>query len=145
MNYSTAIFLVNPDVRAIKVSYEVDAHGKGVKPYQTFKSLDPDLCVGEYVVIPTDTRHKMTVARVEEIEDDVDFDSPAQLDWIIDTIRTGAHEEVVRAETAAIEQIKSAEKRAKREELARKLIADNPDIQQLKHLGDAPAITSVEG
>ncbi len=145
MNYSTAIFLVNHDVRAIKVSYEVDPNGKGVRPFQTYKSLDPNLSVGDYVVIPTDTRHKMTVARVEEIEDDVDFDSPAQLAWIISAVDTGAHAEVVRAEGAAIEQIKSAEKRAKREELARKLIADNPDIQHLAHLGEAPAITSVEG
>lgn len=143
MNYSTAIFLVNPDVRAIKVSYERDVNGKGVTPFITFKSLDPEIGVGDFVVIPTSTRHMMTVARVEQIEDDVDFDSTTQLDWIISRVDTEAHGAVVKAEGAAIEQIKSAEKRAKREELAAKLMADNPDIQKLRNLADVPAITAV--
>lgn len=142
MNYSTAIFLVNPNVRAIKTSYEVDAQGNGVKPFVTYKSLDQSLLVGEYVAVPTDTRHKITVVRIEEIETDVDLESPTQLKWVIGPISTADYDAVVKTEAVAVERIKSAEARAKRDELAKKLLADNPDIQFLADLNEAPALAA---
>lgn len=140
MNYSSAIFLVNKDVRAVLTSYERDTEGKGVKPWIPYKSMNHDLKPGDYVVVPTDTRHQMTVVRVEAIEDDVDPASPVQLKWIIDGVEMGAYNEILTAEAGAIERIKSAEKRAAREELANKLLADNPDIQALSNLGAQPAL-----
>lgn len=142
MNYSTAIFLINSDVRAVSVSYEQDAEGKGIKPFYTFKTFDPDVAKEDYVVIPTGTRHNMTVARVEEVDLEVEVDSTADLKWLVGRVDTAAYEAVVRQEQDAIATIKSAEKRAKQEELKAKLLADNPDLQRLAQIGTdaAPAL-----
>lgn len=141
MNYSTAIFLVNQAVRAVAVSYDTDAEGKGIRPFTLFKTLDPDVEVGQYVVIPTDTRHRMTVARVEEVDVDVDLESTVQVGWLVDAVDRRAYDEVIGREANAIGAIKSAERRAKQEELREKLIADNPELQQLSAVTpDAPAL-----
>ncbi|MCR5875129.1 hypothetical protein LRS10_13605 [Phenylobacterium sp. J426] len=131
MNYSTAIFLVNSDVRAVSVSYETDSVGNGVGPFTLYKTLDPDIAKGDYVVIPTDTRHKMTVGRVEAVDVEVDFDSAVQVKWLIGRVDTIPHAEVVAKEAAAIQAMKSAEARSRREELAKKLLADNPELEGL--------------
>jgi len=133
MNYSSAIFLVNPAARGIYVSYEVDAEGKGIRPFYLFKSLDASIEIGDYVTIPTDTRHKLTVARVEETisADDVDLNSPVELKWIVGPVDRTSYDAVLASEAEAIVRIKSAEKRRQREELADKLRADNPELSSL--------------
>lgn len=131
MNYSTAIFLINSDVRAVSVSYETDHEGKGKRPFTTFNTFEDDLVEGDYVVIPTGTRHDMTVARVEEVDVEIDFDSGVQLQWIIDRVDTSARNKVEAQEADAIAKIKSAEKRAKQDQLREKLLADNPDLAGL--------------
>lgn len=141
MNYSSAIFLVNKDVRAVNVSYEKTADGKGVAPFYTFKTLDQTLAVGDLVTIPTETRHCMTVARVEEVDVEVDLESPTQLKWLVGRVDPAPYENIVAQESAAITQMKSAERRAKQEELAAKLIADNPDLKNLTFVDpSAPAL-----
>lgn len=131
MNFSTAIFLINKDVRAVAVSYEQTADGKGVAPFYTFKTFDPDVAVGDHVVIPTDTRHGMTVARVEAVDVEVNFDSSVQLKWLIDRVDTKTVQDIAAQETEVIARIKSAEARAARDKLAAKLLADNPDLVAL--------------
>lgn len=142
-NFSTAIFLVNPAAKAVFCSYEQDAvTGKGKAPFTLFKSLDPDLAVGEFVVVPTETRHGKTVVRVEEIKDaaSVDLESQVQVCWIIDAVRMEAYETILAQEATGIEAIKSAELRRRREELHAKLIADNPELASLGKIDpDAPA------
>jgi len=144
MNYTSAIFLVNDAVRAVRVSYDADSEGKGIRPFTTFKSLDPRLEVGQYAVIPTDTRHKMTVVRIEEIADanSIDPASPTQLMWIIDPVSTEAYDKIRAQEVTAIERIKSAERTAARKELTDKLLADNPDIAALGDLNAPPALAA---
>ena len=145
MNYSTAIFLVNKDVRAVAVSYEQDAvTGKGKMPFIVFKSMDHDLEVGQFVVVPTDTRHQMTVVRVEEIRDGstVDLDSGTPMKWIVDQVTLAPYETILAQEAAGIERIKSAELNRRREELRDKLLADNPDLAALSGVNSeaAPAL-----
>lgn len=131
MNFSTAIFLINKDVRAVAVSYEQSADGKGVAPFHTFKTFDQDLKAGDYVVIPTDTRHGMTVARVEAVDVEVDFDSSVQFKWLVDRVDTAGAQAIAAQEADAIARIKSAEARAARDKLAARLLADNPDLAAL--------------
>ena len=87
MNYSTAIFLISDDARGVLVSYETDSDGKGVKPFVLVKTLDKSISVGDHVVVETDTRHRMTVCRVEEVDAEPDFDSDQYIKWIVGTIR----------------------------------------------------------
>ena len=79
MNYSMAIFLISNQARAISVTYEADE--KAAKTI--FKTLDPSIAVGDYVVVQTDTRHQMTVCKVVETDIEPDFNSIALMKWII--------------------------------------------------------------
>lgn len=143
MNYSTAILLVRKDIRAVEVSYEVDKDGNGVRPFTTYKTPDKSIKAGDYVVIPTDTRHNMTVARIETVDVDVDFDSPVQMKWLVGpAIDTESYTALLAAEADAVVAIRSAETRRKREELAAKLIADNPDLERLGSLDVAAALAA---
>lgn len=145
MNYSTAIFLINSDVRAVAVSYEQDGEGKGVKPYYSFKTFDPDAAPGDYVVVPTGTRHNMTVARIEDVDLDVEVDSAVDMKWLVGRVDTAAYAAVVCQEADAIAKIKSAEKRARQDELRAKLLADNPELNTLANIGaDAVAALPAE-
>lgn len=142
MNYTSAIFLTNPNVRAMATSYEVDAEGKGVKPFITYKTMDHSLEKDDYVLIPSGTRHGMAVVRIEEIDVEVDLEDTKQLGWIMSgPIDKTNYEKVVAWEAAAITAIKSAEKRAKQDELRAKLIADNPELAKLANVG-APALSA---
>jgi len=134
MNYSTAVFLINKDVRAVACSYEIGADGKGKQPFYHFKSLDSTLAVGDYVVIPTDTRHNLTVARVEQLNVDVDLDAPHQLKWIVGRVDRGAYENVLAQEQQAIDVIKSAELRRKRDDLRKAVMIDQTAEAEIKAL-----------
>lgn len=135
MNYSTAIFLINNDVRAVSVSYEQDIEGKGIKPFVLFKTFDPEVAVGNHVAIPTGTRHGMTVARVEEVDVEVDVDYGGDMKWLVDRIDTSQRDGIEAQEAQAILTIKSAEKKARQDELRAKLINDNPSLNALANIG----------
>ena len=136
MNFSTAIFLISDEARAVVVTYE--AHEGAERTL--YKTLDPDIAVDDFVVVPTDTRHKMTVCKVVEVDVDVDFDSAAEIKWILGRVDTADIDEIRRQEEDAITKIKSAEKRSKREELRKKLL-DDVGEESLKAL---PIYTSGE-
>lgn len=145
MNYSTAIFLINNDVRAVSVSYEQDSEGKGIKPFTLYKTFDPDVVVGDHVAIPTGTRHGMTVARVEEVDVEVDVDFNGTMNWLVDRVDTSQRDAIEAQEADAIATIKSAEKKARQDELRAKLIADNPSLNVLANIGgDAVAALLAE-
>jgi len=123
MNYSTAIFLISDKARAIGVTYE-PCEGANIIPYKT---LDPDIKVGDYVVVPTTTRHKMTVCKVVEVDMEPDLDSNKEMKWLVGTVDPASVEEIKKQEEDAITAIRSAEKRRKREELREALLADTGD------------------
>ena len=97
MNYSTSVFLINQKVRAVSVNYEPDE-----KKQTIYKTLDETIAAGDYVVVPTHTRHKFTVARVVEVDVDVDFDSPELMTWIVARIDRSAYDLTLKQEDAAI-------------------------------------------
>lgn len=123
MNYSTAIFLISDKARAVMATYE--SH-EGA-PRTMFKTLDPDIAVDDYVLVPTDTRHGMTVCKVAEVDVEPDFEAADEVKWIIGTVNTKDFNDLKAQEGDAIAKIKSAEKRKKREELRQALIADAED------------------
>ena len=124
MNYTTAIFLINKNVRAVMCNYEPDAPGKTAM-FTMFKTLDATIREGDFVIVPTNTRHNMTVSKVMETDVDVDFDSGALVGWIISKIDRSTYEVTLSQEGDAITVIKSAEKTKKRNELAAALLADS--------------------
>lgn len=132
MNYSTAIFLINPKVRAIAAIYEPDTDSRKA-PRTTFKTFDQTLSVGDYILVPTDTRHKMTVNKVVEVDLEPDLESHTQMNWVIGVVDRAAYEEVLAQETRAIDLMKAAEKTHAREELRKKMLA-HVDEQKLAAL-----------
>ena len=79
MNYSAAIFLINPAVRAVYGIY--DAWPDKTKPMPTkalFKTLDQSLKVDDLVLVPSGTRHDVTVMKLVEV--DVEFDPETGVD-----------------------------------------------------------------
>lgn len=113
MNYSTAVFLINNKVRAVKCTYEAEANA----PKTLFKTFDETIKVDDFVIVPTNTRHKMTICKVVEVDVDVDFDSSTQVEWVVGTVERANYEEMLAQEAAAIQAIKAAELRKKREDL----------------------------
>jgi hypothetical protein len=123
MNYTTAIFLINKDVRAVLVNYEPNAPDK----LCMFKTLDKTIKKDDYVVVPTKTRHNMTVSKVVEVDVDVDFDNPTAVDWVVAKVDRSQYEVILSQEGDATKVIKSAEATKKRNELAAALLADSKD------------------
>ncbi len=128
MNYSTAVFLINKNVRAVLGTYEVGDSAKR----ETFKTLDQNLKAGDFVVVPTDTRHGMTVVKIVDTDVDVDFDSKDNVRWIIAKVDRAPFDGMLEQEAEAIKAIKSAELRKKRDELRNAMFADH--IETLKAL-----------
>lgn len=145
MNYSTAVFLINKAVRAVKVSYERDPANpeKCAGNLTMFKTIDT-MKPGDFVVVPTDTRWQMTVCRVEFVDVEVDLESTVQVGWIIGNVDRAAYEEILRQETNAIATIKSAEKRKKQEELVAALMKDNPELKELSGVGMGVSLPAPE-
>lgn len=146
-NYSTVLFLVNKQVRAIKCAYELNAKGEPCGNLTIFKTFDPSIKVGDDVVVPTTTRVNKTVVRVAEADVEVDLESAVQVDWIIGAVDSAAFQVVLGKEQEAISKIKAAELRKKRDELAATLLAniDAEGAESLKliDMSATPAIASV--
>lgn len=148
MNLSTAIFLINNKVRAIHAIYEAidePAQRHGNPPKVTmFKTLDQTIKVDDFIVVPTDTRHKMTVVKVTETDVDVDFESSANVHWIIGRVDRRPYEDLLVREGETVKAIQSATRRKKRDDLRETMLADH--VQDLKLLpmasmnGEGPAV-----
>lgn len=121
MNYSTAIFLISDEIRAVEATYEAADDARRT----VFKTFDDNIQVDDYVVVPTDTRHKMTVCKIVEVDVDIDFDTKAEIGWIVGVVDRADFEKISTQEAEAIAKIKTAEKRRKRDKLRASLIADH--------------------
>lgn len=146
-NHSTAAFLLNSDVRGIKVEYE-----RSGTTY-LFKSLDPTLKVGDLVVVPTkfeapvksayqsaaqaaaavqpERGQLFTVVKVVEVDVDPDYDGDVQYKWIAAKFDPSDYEKTLEREKDALMQVKRAEVRRRREELAGNIFADREAMKQI--------------
>lgn len=127
MNYSTAIFLISDDVRAILVTYEAEDNA----PRVMFKTMDPNIKVDDFVVVPSSTRHKITTAKVVAVDVEIDLESTVEMAWIVGVITMVEFDKIKSQEGDAIAKIKSAEKRRKRDELREALVKDVGDLTAL--------------
>lgn len=116
MNYSTAILVMNPDARCVKVIYEPDTiHTKQTRGM--FKTFDRTLKVDDFVVVPTDTRWNLTVCKIVEVDTDDWMDCGKELGWVVGRVDMADAEKVKGWEASAIEALKDAEKRKRRREM----------------------------
>lgn len=131
MDYSRAIFLISDTVRAVNCTYEKDQTTM-LAPRVMFKTMNPEIREQDYVVVPTGTRHGMTVVQVVECDVEPDLDSNDEIQWIIGVVDQADFEAIKAQESQAVAAIKAAEKRQKRKELREKLLANaEGDLKKL--------------
>lgn len=134
MDASKIVFLINDQVRLIKVSYEAvqtDLNGPAATPgvrYYSFKTLDQSIKVGDFVVVETNTRHGLTVCKVEEVDLDVDFDDGVSLKWAYHRVDSAMIEQIKAQESEAIAAAKRAELKRKREQLREGIFAEHSEM-----------------
>ena len=116
MNLSTAIFLVNETVRAVRVEYDPEI-SKNNNPNKLFKTLDSTLAKDDLVIVPTHTRHGFTVAKVVEIDFQIDFHTAEQYAWIGGKFDKTAYDSVLETEKKIIQKVGKAEENKMRAEL----------------------------
>lgn len=137
MNYSTAIFLINTKARAIYGIYNPDEPHKKT----LYKTLDANIQVDDFVLVQTDTRHKMTVVKVVECDVDFDLESSTKVSWILAKIDLSIAEKLMALEETAIAQIKKAELRQKRDSLRDALFKDHTETLrtlEIASMGEDP-------
>lgn len=127
MNYSTAVFLINPTTRAVLTTYEP----KEGHPKVTFKTFDGTIMPGDLVVVPTKTRHGMTVVKVTDVDVEVDIESPVEVCWIISKVNELPYKQILAHEGEAIAKMKSAQRAKKMRELAATMQADTEELKSL--------------
>lgn len=127
MNFSTVIFLINKHVRCVLATYEQDPDTKRTP----FKTFDPHVAIGDYVIVPTTTRHGMTVVKIVDTDVDVDFDNSAPMAWIIGRVDRGEYEKNLSQEGDAVTKIRQADSARKRDELRDVLLSHNGGIKSL--------------
>jgi hypothetical protein len=126
MNYTTAVFLINDSVRAVLAVYEPNVGEKTM-----FKTMDRTIKPDDLVVVPTETRHGMTVVKVVEVDVDVDFDCATPVKWVLMKIDRSDSDRIEGMEAEAIAAIKSAEMTKKRADLRAAMMADSAVLRSL--------------
>jgi hypothetical protein len=128
MNYSSAVFLINKNVRAIKVTYDKQDPGKAPASEYTFKTLDPAIAKDDFVVVPTDTRHGLTVVKVSQVDVDIDLDDAiTQYKWIVARVDRSAYDQTLLDEAQAVKVIRLAEFNKKRSDLREGMLGASMD------------------
>lgn len=107
-----------------------------------FKTLDQTIKKDDLVVVPTSTRHGMTVTKVVEVDVDVDYDSPVVIDWIVAKVDQDAYQTLLAQEGEALTVIRSAERTKKRNELREAMLADSGAALKCLPIADMEASTT---
>jgi len=140
MNYTTAIFLISDKVKMHAVTFAPDDRTVDAKARRYhFKTFDDDLQIGQYVVVPSSLKdkrdHGMSVAQIQELDVEVDFDSGHEYKWIIGCVHPEDFENIKLQEEEAIAAIRKAEKTRRKKELRQDLMDDAGDeLKKTPHL-----------
>jgi hypothetical protein len=137
-NKSLAVFLVNPEVRAILCSYEgLTPEGNvhpGTKP-MLFKTLDKSISKGDICVVPTNGENRLgfTTVQVAEVDLEIDYDSRTEVRWIVSKVDVSEFKRVLDRETQFMDAVAKADKRRRADELRKSLLANMPE-EEIKAL-----------
>lgn len=136
MHDSRAVFLVSDEVRAVLCNYHPEYKHKepctcyedcNCKRNVMFKTLDASIQPKDYVVVPSHTRHKMTIVQVVEADVEPDLDSDKPVKWIVGKVSRTEFEQLEEQEKLAVDMIRKAEKRRRRAELQKQHLATLTD------------------
>lgn len=138
-NYSLAVFLLEDTTRCVAVSYDpTDTvyqpnSSKRVPKTVSFKTLDQALAVGDYVIVPTETRHGFTVGKVEEVDLAVDFSSSEQMRWVADRFDKDVYKQILTQEEGIVGKVRHANVNAAKRSMQEALFEMDPSLRQFKN------------
>lgn len=137
MNLSAAIMLVDKTVRPVKVEYDpIDT--KNNNPMTRFKTINPNIQVGDLVICQTHTRYGFTIVKVVEVDFPVDFNSSEQWGWVGDKFDKASFDNVLKIEESVKGRVAKAEENRMREQLKRDMGLADVDFTDLL-ISHAPA------
>jgi hypothetical protein len=126
MDNSVIVPLINDDCRLVHVIYEEG----GIK--SLMKTLDLSITVDDLVVVQSGTRWEMTVAKVAAVDVDINFETECGVKWVVHKVDATGFERIIEMEKEAIDAVQAAEKKRKRDELRKSVMAHHED--QIKGL-----------
>ncbi len=127
---SRKIFVANENVLGLLAIYDFEPADKpGTVKRTFFKTLDHTIALGDYLVVPSNTRHNMTTVKVVGVDVECDLADQTPVDWVIGKIDRRAYEALVAKEGEMLNVIRSAEKKKMRAELKATVFADVPEDQ----------------
>lgn len=129
-NYSVSVFLINNDVRGVLGTYEPDTPSKTERRV-FLKTLDPSIKKDDLVIVSAATRWGYTVFKITDVDVEPNFDSHDDVGWIVGKVDTRRHQEILAQEAEAIAVMQRAERRKKREEMRKTLMADTEELKTL--------------
>lgn len=112
-NKSTMVFIYDQSTRLIKLVYDPERE----KDFSYGKTDDPHIQPGQYVVVRSKTRHKLTVSKVAEVDLPFDPSYGGEVQRIVGVVGMANLEAIEAKEEQALEIIQAADLRAQREEL----------------------------
>ncbi len=118
MERSREIFLINDQVKALKAEYEPD----GTR--SLLKTFDPTIKVGDYLVVQSTTRHKITTVKVTEVDVDFDMHGTVPMQWVISKVDLTIHAQMIEDESAAIRKLADLRLRREREQLRETMLGN---------------------
>lgn len=128
MNPSTALFLINDDMRAIRCQYEPEGTTR------ILKTMDQTIQVDDIVVVETSTRHYFTCVKVTEVDVLFDYKSNSEMDWIIDKVDVKKFEHLKDQEKTAVQTIQKVQRNREREQLQKDLMEGQEEAFQALEL-----------
>lgn len=141
-NYSSVVALLRDDVRGIECVYEYD-DAERTKPHKTytFKTLDPTIRKGDWVVVPKKDNIGFTIVHVFGVDGDIDVeDLNIEYAWIAGRFDPADYYDLLNKEQEMISSLKKAERTSRRKEIAEKVLAhvDASELNKVKQIGQVP-------
>ena len=135
MHPSRQILVMRDDINIVRISYET---GMSEHSWTEYKTFDTNLEVGDLVAVETNTRHKATIVRVEEVDcQNINFESPEPINWLIplkeDKLDMKTYNELLEQEKLAISKISKAMKANKKKETLKQMGLSQDDIDRVKN------------
>ncbi len=110
MNPTASVMLVEDSIRPCMVEYDPDNY-KNNSDHRFFKCLDKDMKVGDMVIVTTNTRHGMTVAKITKIgvqDVPVNFEGTDLWGWVVGPVPTEQHKRILETEKAIVGRVQEA-------------------------------------
>ncbi len=127
-NSSLAGFLINDKLRLIRAIYERDEPTRQANR-EHFKTLDPNIKVGDQVVVPApqNQRHGFTIVKVTDVDVPVDFDLREDVRWIVQRVEFQPYSVVIQQEAEAMAKIREVETEARKAQLRKAMFGSSAD------------------